>query len=182
MTELISTTKISNNDYEYCFNIFNSCIDKQVYNGKYKYYYQYEMDSSQTLYEYLMNNNAIAISARSYKEAMVLNAILRTIIDGHTYSLECYTEDADIDVPSNSFFECIEKSDSMKQYKGFISSTLKKIKPLTYLNKHTNVKHFSSPYIFNMENIKKLINDSTLLDSLKKNKKADLQYVFDMSN
>jgi len=69
-------------DDKYVYNLFLTNLEEKKYKeGKENYYYQYEYDSNSTLYESLMDKHHIAIKSKSLKEAKVLNAILRCMID-----------------------------------------------------------------------------------------------------
>jgi len=138
----IDVAKIKSNDLKYTFSVFHWYLTNHLFSnkGNDKYYSQYECDSNQTTYEALMHIGAISIRAKSYEEAMVLNIILRTIIDGYCGGMLFAIEDEDENEPIDNktlkmFFEVIEKSDSMSFYKNYKRYTPFKKK----FNKHGGV-------------------------------------------
>lgn len=190
----IDIDKINNQDYDYIFNIFYDRLNKNYSQSQEekKYYYQYEFDGNNlTCYEHLMDNNIICIKADSYKQAMLLNVLLRTIIDNHTYSLECYYNDDDNDDDDNNskeyvviekFFDRIETSESLNQYLNYCSSEIKSINHSSYSDKYDKyISKIKKPIVFHKENICKLIKNQELIELLKnKRKKNKLQKILDM--
>jgi hypothetical protein len=128
--EQVNVDKIEQNDLDYVFSIFHKYLTNHLFgnDGVSKYYYQYECDSNQTAYERLMDIGAISISARSYEETMVLNSILRIIIDGHTAGIKFATNEEDENedevtienLTMKILFNNIGKNKSLSQYKNYV--------------------------------------------------------------
>ena len=176
MNDEISIEKINAQDFDYCFNLFMTELNnKQYKSGKTKYYYQYEMDSAQTEYESMMSRHIIYIIAGSYEEAMIINVLLRIIIDGRTYSLlnYCSHEDEnDVAVKITDFFQNIYKSKYMKEYEGYVSYKIKKILP------GRNYENVASPIGFDKEKIIRIMSDSNYIGILRNNIFSErLQYL-----
>lgn len=128
---LVDFNKIENNDKKYVYSIFREYLQK--YNSQKKaktsYFYQYEFDSNQTIYELLMGSHMICIEADNLKLANLLNAILRVLIDDHTYSLEIFTDENNNVIKTllfHDFFTEIESFETLKMYKGYKSESIKK--------------------------------------------------------
>jgi hypothetical protein len=90
----LDSAKLDKGDKAYVYNLYNGLLDHyKPPKGTPMYYYQYEIDWNHTPYERLMSFHAIAIEAQSLEEANIINAILRCLLDGHTYSLINYAYD-----------------------------------------------------------------------------------------
>lgn len=136
---------IDNNDMTYVVKLFLDYFRTYQDNEEYtpnSYYYQYEFDNSQTLYEELMGSHQICISARSLHDAKIINAILRVLIDSHTFSLTNYIDlydsmhsDKDKEnIPPltvTNFFDVISKSDALSDYEDYCSPHIKEPTPNT---------------------------------------------------
>lgn len=92
------------------------------------YYYQYEGDSNMSNYENMMHNNYIVIRATSYKEAMLINSILKIVIDGYGGILQPNLDDTGDLKHKNG------KVDVCEFYKYITTSTMM----LSYNNYKTN--------------------------------------------
>ncbi len=194
---MLNTKKIDEDDFPYAFDLFHEYIlnmkDNEENNSH--YYYQYEFDSSNTIYEDMMGNHCITINANSLKEANILNVILRCIIDGHLGSLMNYMVNDDGDdleeMSVNDYFNNILKSKNLKNYKNYKSKTLKNINnndiKLKYNSNNFNIK-FNGVKIFTKNNILNLLKDDIVRTFYKyednnkyyENKLNRLQYIFDM--
>jgi hypothetical protein len=96
-----------------------------------KYYYQYEFDGNNyTIYEALMAEHWIVIKAQNYADAMVLNVILRSLLDGHFGCFVGFAERDDDSVDDDErkageitikqLLDRIMASDAMDMYRDYV--------------------------------------------------------------
>lgn len=111
------------------FNLLIKLIEMLKSNDdKQKYYYQYEDDSSQTVFERLMDTHSIAIKAGSLNEAKLLAIVLRVIIDGNTNALllSNLSDDQD-EFTYNEYFTLLCKDSRLEEYKEYCTDKLKPV-------------------------------------------------------
>jgi hypothetical protein len=128
------------------------------------YYYQYEMDSSKTMYEYLMHDHIISIASKSYQDAMMINLCARCIVDGHCGTLLNYIEK---DCSLEQLYNNIITSDELSEYDGYMSSTYKPIRKECYPAYEQyvdvlNLKRKRKPYTFTIAKCSKILNKTNI--------------------
>jgi hypothetical protein len=154
----LETEAIETGDMHYVARLFyNRLLQHPEQNGRDKYYYQYNSDSDQTLYEKLMGSHQICISARSCHEAKVVSAILQVLIDGHTFSLEKYlslyqrlhsTNPHPAPLTVTNLFVLISNSDFLSEHSGHSSDVLKAVNPITHYEQTSSGSYEITPAEF----------------------------------
>lgn len=160
------------NNLAYACDIFHYYISHYEFpDGDLKYYYQYEFDSSQTIYERMMGGHCISIAARSLGEANIINVILHCIIDGHTGAIQEYIDDDDNDdddtiiLSDKEFFTKIYNSKDISNYSDYVSDCAKDIRcnEIHIGNDYRTQKKFhmilNSITVFDKDNILMLLKD-----------------------
>ena len=181
---IIDWDALENEDHCYALKLFHEILSNytQCKENVPEFYYQYEFDSQKTTYEWLMDTHYIAISAHSYGEAMILNFLLRFIIDGQCGSLTLYQDDYDNDTTTDQFVNFISNQTDLNQWNDYKSQVPKSVK-IQYFSKMCKKLGFEIKkkkyYVFTLENVLKLLNDQHFIENFN-NTQYRLKKIFDI--
>jgi hypothetical protein len=150
-----------------------------------KFYYRYEDDEQKTLYEEMMNDHLITIRANDDQEALIIDLVVRIIIDGHIGLFSFYTDTLQNDrFTIDQLYDRIASTKMMCKYPGYVSE---KAKPL---REHCLVKYeelfgfinivlIKKPIIFDMIIINKIVKRKTIKWLIKKEDQRRINLILD---
>lgn len=133
-----------------------------------KFYYRYEEDEQKTLYEEMMDDHLITIQANDDDEALIIDLVIRILIDGHIGLFSYYVDTmSDYKFTIDQLYDRIITTKMMSKYPDYVNESMKPLREHCLVKYEElfgfiNIVLIKKPIIFNMPMINKIIKRKTI--------------------